>query len=389
MAKNLYLSRDTKVYLVLNDTHTWEIPVLDGYALSQATNASEVTLAEMEGADGVSRRGKRVFNDALAPAEWSFTTYVRPFASAGGGTTGLDADDTAGNVHAVDEALWAIMAGPAYYENFTFKDAAAGTAYFTQGTDSVTLDFTESNRSVLGEGMATNPYLVFRFGEAGAYKYYKLSEIVVNEATMDFDIDGIASINWSGMGSVLAETAVVPTVTINESITNTTNFIRNRLTQLTVTPDQSVYNTGDLQTTYDITLTGGSITISNNVTFITPEELGIVNYPIGHVTGNRSISGNFTAYLVAADASDADVNESSDFWADLSALTDVVTHNFNLTFSVGGSANFPRLQFTFPKAHVEIPTFSVEDVISLETTFTGLGTSLDTADEATVTYYAQ
>ncbi|MEC7223030.1 MAG: tandem-95 repeat protein, partial [Verrucomicrobiota bacterium] len=44
-------------------------------------------------------------------------------------------------------------------------------------------------------------------------------------------------------------------------------------------------------------LNGGNVTISNNITFITPEELGIVNVPIGHVTGTRSVSGSFTCYL--------------------------------------------------------------------------------------------
>ena len=96
MATNLFFSRDTKVYIELfnssgSATGVFEVPVLDGFSFSQANNSTEVTLAEMENSAGVSKRGRRVFNDSLAPVEWSFSTYVRPFKSAG--------TDTAGNAN--------------------------------------------------------------------------------------------------------------------------------------------------------------------------------------------------------------------------------------------------------------------------------------------------
>ena len=88
MATNLFFSRDTKVYIELfnssgSSTGVFEVPVLDGFSFSQAQNSTEVTLAEMENSAGVSKRGRRVFNDSLAPVEWSFSTYVRPFESVG------------------------------------------------------------------------------------------------------------------------------------------------------------------------------------------------------------------------------------------------------------------------------------------------------------------
>ena len=52
-----------------------------------------------------------------------------------------------------------------------------------------------------------------------------------------------------------------------------------------------------MASSYSLTLTGGNVTISNNMTFLTPETLGVVNQPLGHVTGTRSVSGNFTCYL--------------------------------------------------------------------------------------------
>ena len=70
MADNLFFSRDTRV--IVSDRHAsaptyWEIPVLDGFSFSQATNTSEITLNEMEAAAGGSRRGRRMFNDSYAP----------------------------------------------------------------------------------------------------------------------------------------------------------------------------------------------------------------------------------------------------------------------------------------------------------------------------------
>ena len=82
MAQQLYFSRDSIMRLEIG-SKTWKIPVLEGFSFSQATNVSEITLNEMESTAGVSRRGRRAFNDSLAPVEFSFGTYVRPFKSAG------------------------------------------------------------------------------------------------------------------------------------------------------------------------------------------------------------------------------------------------------------------------------------------------------------------
>ena len=87
MATQLYFSRDTKVYIEFNNK-VWEIPVLDGFSFSQGNNTSEITLNEMASAGGISRRGRRAFNDSLAPGEWSLSTYVRPFTAASGAANG-------------------------------------------------------------------------------------------------------------------------------------------------------------------------------------------------------------------------------------------------------------------------------------------------------------
>lgn len=370
MAQQLYFSRDTKVYVEIG-SNVWELPVLDGFSFSQATNVSEIALSEMEDSNRNSKRGRRAFNDSLAPAEWSFSTYVRPFVSAG---TGAGAADTAANHHAVEEALWALMAGDAAYASSSFTG-------FTSDTTDLNIDFDGSNKSVLG---TANIYFVV--GNANK-KVYKLTGAVVNEATLNFEIDGIAMIDWSGFAAeVVDDTASgLPTATIYEAVTATDNFIRNRLTQLTIVPttqDPDGDSTDELEASYDLTLTGGSITISNNITYITPEELGVVNIPIGHVTGGRAVSGNFTCYLLKDTAG---TNKSTDFFEDVKSISNVVTNSFALTFKVGGTAT-PSLQLSMPTAHLDIPTHSIEDVISLETNFNALPSTIDNTDEVELTY---
>jgi len=483
MADQLYFSRDSKCFIEFNNV-VWEIPVLDGFSFSQANNTSEITLSEMESTGGASRRGRRAFNDSLSAGEWSFSTYVRPFKSAGAAVgTGSSDDDVF--THAVEEVLWGMMAGADAYDttrsdfentttinatemvqgetyeivtigdtDFTVSNVAAFEAgvtpantvglVITAGSEAATgtgtvkrkvtshaalesrISFHASNTSTLG---TANIYFVL--GEASR-TVIKLKDAVVNEASIDFEIDGIATINWSGqcsevldftgstieaseapnngddtqdesdlaIGDVWLQTDSTPkthrlfvctenesgseafTTYVNEAITETDNFIRNRLTSLTIDGSSQ---TG-LQSSYSLTLTGGNITITNNISYITPEELGVVNVPIGHVTGARSVSGSFTCYLTRDDAT-FNSTKSRDFFEDLRGLTSVVTNNVGLTFNIGGTTTGTRrLEIDFGTAHVEIPTHSIEDVISLETNFQALPSSIDGTNEMTLKY---
>jgi len=174
---------------------------------------------------------------------------------------------------------------------------------------------------------------------------------------------------------------------IYEATLDTDNFIRNRLTQLSVVPTTQ-NPTGDgsneLESSYAITLTGGNITMSNNVTFITPEEIGLVNTPIGHVTGTRSVSGSMNCYLSKDTTA---TNNSADLWEDLKSISSVVTNSFGLVFKIGGTtAGTPRLEVNMPTCHLEIPTHSIEDVISVETAFNALPSTIDGTNEVTLKY---
>jgi hypothetical protein len=393
MADQFYFSRDTKVFMTPSGSTAvmWELPVLDGFSFSQATNTSEITLNEMTDANGRSRRSRQMFTDSYAPAEWSFSTYMRPFGAvpAVGDVWEPSASITGNPQHAVEEALWAYFVGAT-----SFTLGAGSTASVWAGPDldgdatatvpvvnndsSMEVNWTASEVAALGTFD-----LYFEMGGANSSTNltYKIEGCVVNSASIDFDIDGIATINWSGMGKIITESgadAPTPTALITEGTSTTSNFIRNRLTSLTATTGGS----GIFNTSYDLVLTGGNITMENNITFLTPETLGVVNQPLGNVTGTRSISGNFTCYL------NNDTDKSAELFEDIIESTTTITNDFDLTFNIGG-ANSPKVVVNMPNCHLEVPTHSIDDVISLDVNFHALPGSIDPGDDTAGNYEAK
>jgi hypothetical protein len=370
---NLFFSRDTRVFLA-QGANIWEIPVLNGYSFSQSTNSSTVTLAEMSDLTGGSRRGQRVFNDSMAPAEWSFDMYVRPTLVAG----------SPNKMFAAEEALWANLAAANAYTAGTTSWASG----VSRGATALDFDFTQSNKVLLG---TFDLYFVLGASKVAGLNYtasdattiYKISDCVVNEATINFEIDGIAMISWSGMGKQIAELAAYDaSAAIRTGLTSTNNMIRNRLTALELT----TAGTAPFVPSYDMTLTGGSITISNNITFLTPETLGVVNTPLGHVTGTRSVTGNFTCYL------DEKTNGSIDLVEDLLSATSIITNSFGMKFYVGGKASAdnpagPGILFDMAQCHLEIPNINNDDVIAIEVNFTALPSTISGTNEITKIRY--
>jgi len=375
MANSLHLSREVKVYVSFAGS-LWEIPVLDGYSFSQSTNTSEVTLAEMADSSNASRRGRKMFTDSVAPAEFSFSTYARPYTVDDGGTD---------EHHAVEEVLWAMFAG-APADSFNPAGGAGDPGVWTDVIGQVTtasgddivgakIDFDSSNKLTF----ATST-IYFKFpasSDGGTDLWYQLTDAVLTEASVDFDIDGITTINWSGQAKKLSEPDSAPNLTgaITNEITSTGNFIRNRLTQLSITGSGAA----PILSSYNVVLTGGNVSFTNEVNFVTPASLGIVNEPLNHVMGSRSVSGSFTCYI------DHNAGSSADLFDDLLASTTLVTNSFKLIFDVGGTSA-PHMRFVFPTAHIEIPTHSIEDVISVETNFHALPSDISDTDEATLTY---
>ena len=450
---------ETSAGAFANGDTAYVIPLLEGFSFSQTTNSSEITLSEMESTGGVSRRGRKMFNDSLAPVEWSFSTYLRPFLSSS--ATGTAATYGAAAQHLVDEVLWnALMAKGRLGEVNTEIESVTltrGTSVFTTaptvgfsggGGSGATAEailfptghadagkISHVNVTAGGSGYSSAPTVTFTGSAAsgsghsgvavvgdsddallsrgtaagnadanamimdtrrsnksaletmtlefnlGSNQLYKITKAVVNSATVNFDVDGIATVEWSGMGANIVSVTDGTQITSAKKITeggraaDTNNFIRNRLTSMSIAfadggnSDISPIN----DTAYNLTVTGGSISIENNISYLTPEELGVVNKPIEHVTGVRNIGGSFTCYLATG------AGGSREFFDDLvhDDSLGVTTHDFAITFNVGGTTGQPRVAFEMPHCHVEVPSHSIEDVISLETNFSSLQSDME------------
>lgn len=372
-------TRNAKVYVEYENPNdggsagsntVWQIPVLDGFSFSQSVESAEITASE---AGSAPARGRLLFNTAVAPVEWSFSTYVRPFATGGSGTAG-NWGGTANFVHAVEEVLWAMMFGATGY--------TVGTGTFTGGASFHTpaLTATGSKYTLAASNVAnfaSNWSIYFSFEDgATTQQVYKVTDAVVNSATIDFDIEGIATIQWSGFGKGIVDAGTTkPTRDIYEKITDTSTFIRNKLSVLDLDGETPALSAST------IALTGGSITIENNISYLTPEELGVVNQPFANVAGTRSITGNITCYL------DTKTNGSAALWNSLLGATTTIRNNFNMAIKIGGSTG-NRLVLDIPTAHLEIPTLGVEDLLTLDIAFhaqpsTG---SFDSTDEFFIEY---
>jgi len=305
------LSRNTKFIVSTVDTgwsaaNSFEIPILDGYSFSQDTESQTITVSE---AGATPARGQRVYNTALAPAEFSISTYVRPR---------FDATASPDETRAVEQILWDALASGAV-------DGAT-----TVSAASLDVDFAAS---ALNQLLKVNLY--FYTGDTT----FALTNAVVNSAEVDFSIDGIAMITWSGFADAIDERIAGTTAPDfvgspidYEPVDTAADFIVNKLSTVTLTNDNTT-------TTYTVILTGGSFTIDNGITFLTPEELGVLNKPLDHFTGTRAVSGTVTAYLKTGGT-----NDTGDLFADLAADTTTTLHDFTCNLIVGGTGNKPRLE---------------------------------------------
>ena len=244
-----------------------------------------------------------------------------------------------------EEPLWGMLMGsdsynPAtgvFYNSVIGAEDATNANVNTPAAATNTFDFSASNVS----SFADRWNIYFSFEDGSNIQVYKLDSSVVNSCSVDFDIDGIATIQWSGFAKTLTDSGTsVPADLAGAQaigITETTNFIRNRIS--TVTLSRTDVSPDDV---YNLVLTGGSFSIENNVSYLTPEELGIVNAPLANITGARSISGSMTCYLDNDQAN----SKSGELFADLVSDTTTVRNVFDMSINIGGeTADTPRIAF--------------------------------------------
>jgi hypothetical protein len=145
-------------------------------------------------------------------------------------------------------------------------------------------------------------------------------------------------------------------------------FITNKLSTVEFT---TLNKLGSIDTkTYTIALTGGSITINNNISYITPANLAVVNVPAVYYTGTRAITGTMNAYLRTG------TNETGtgQLLADtLSAASSTVSPMASLSIAIGGKTNSNRVVLDMPAVTFTIPTVDAQQVVSTSINFTAQG----------------
>ena len=219
---------------------------------------------------------------------------------------------------------------------------------------------------------------------------YAIDNCALDQAVVDFGLDGIAMVAWTGKGTALRQlttnisysTAADPVLTGGVTGTiagkNTTaGFITNKLSTVTL-----VSNIGGVSgTAYTLALTGGSITIANGITYVTPANLGVVNQPVGYYTGTRAISGSITAYLRTGSTNTAGLLSTLLAAAPTSAG---VEPKFKLQLEIGGATATTRVEIQADGAMVQIPTIDAQAVMSTTINFTAQGS--ESAQSATSGY---
>lgn len=404
MAQSLNLQRNSEVFLStiniqggaaassMTPSNTWKVEVLAGFAMSQAAATQDISA--METGTTPDRSSQR-FKTAINPVEWNFQTYLRPTGVES--NVGYTVHNTAGSSNSKPTADW-------YLWQSLISNTSAGVGDKESSVWQASGTFGTATRASTANTFAHNS----NFGSSSQYHlYFKLDNVVyqvanavVNQAVVDAAIDGIATTTWSGLGATLHEltntngvrdnaiavfggvnaqatvttaanacatnlakvASYHPYATWNTSIsgsTATASFIKNRLSSISV---QHTTEAGALST-YTFPVTALSLTYNNNITYLTPEELSVVNAPIGQFTGAREVTGSFTAYLRGADG------DSGQFLRNLVAdtrPTHISVANANLII---GGTTAPYVAFNMPAVLFDIPTHGIDDIITVAVNF--------------------
>ncbi|AUG85036.1 tail protein [Vibrio phage Ceto] len=349
----------------LDKTNTWEVLIQEDFAFNQDGNSTDINLDE---AGPRPTRGSKRFNDNLNPADWNFSTYLRPYLSDAG-TSNNKLDDV---VLTPDYALWHCLASGSPVD-ITNEDGVKANS------TNMLVSFKDNQYHQLNT--LTLFYLVDNV-------WYKIHDVQINQAEISMDIEGIGMTAWSGQGTKVEPLGTTQPFdpnsadfTFPDDVFETAPYIKNKLTTLFIKD-----NKDDVK--YDIPITGGSITINNNISYLTPNTLSRLDLPIGSFTGTFEVSGSLEAYLRNRESGD-----SQDRAAELlnKMITDrSITNSFQIGICLGGvypNANAstvtkaPGVVIVLPTAHLSVPSTETADVLGTSIEFKGIPTELDAGDE--------
>ena len=352
---SLQLLRNTRVFVTtaksgFTKDNTQEILVQDDISWGQDTNSTDITVNE---AGPRPTRGSKRFNDSLNAAEWSFSTYILPYL-----------DSIKSLVLTPDFLLWQGLSSGAALN-------LAGDTGAHANADNFMVNFKDNAYHELA--MLDVYFLI-----DGSWSVIQGCQ--VNQAEVSVDIDDIGRVTWSGNGNRLIPLDTAPfdanTIGMDDALylQLQSSYIKNKLTILKMKDLDSGKE-------YNIPITGGSFTMNNNVTYLTPNVMSRVNIPIGSFTGSFEMTGSLTAYL------NTNPLGSQELYKDLVNTLKVV-NRFQISLILGGEYDDPRPAaiLVASRANVNIPSIETDDVIGTSLEFKALPTELDSGDEGYLSF---
>ncbi len=216
--------------------------------------------------------------------------------------------------------------------------------------------------------------------------WYTIDNCAMDQATIDFGLDAIAMVAWTAKGTRLNTIAAPTGVDLSQanpilgtsgSLAGTATgrtvdaaYITNKLSTVTVV--STLGGTGTGNTAYTVVLTGGNISVSNNINYVTPNNIGVVNVPIGYFTGSRAISGTMNAYLRTGTGQVADILANM-----LANIATSAETKYKLQVEIGGLTSVNRVELEMPGVVLGVPSVEIADVVSTAITFNAQGTAKD------------
>lgn len=348
------------------------------YAVPTATTAPSLTLTYT--ASGIT--------SSVAGSTPTASTLVVGEVVCIKGAIGVGANAVNAPVRVVSASATTIVV-----EYLTEPTTAPSTANFSSGSISFIRTAWIENAAVAADIGYVAGYAEANIGRSGLNQLlpfgmvitvdgvtYALDNCALDQAVIDFGLDGIATVAWTGKATALravtnntytgTSTVTMATGGVQGSAngkSTSTKYITNKLS--TVGLVSKLYGTdGTVGTTYTLALTGGSITVANNINYVTPALIGVVNTPTTYYTGTRSVTGTLNAYLKTGTTNSAGLLGQM--------LTDAATTTepkFQLALNIGGSTATTRVDILMNGCNLQIPTVDAQAVMSTAINFTAQG----------------
>ena len=325
---DFYLSQEVRVFLHTGSAYHEIVPQSGTVAFSQISTSTDVAAQTLPFSNSTSNVASKKASEKIKtefdPGSWSFSTFIRPLGKT--------------DAHAI---LWKYFLD----HNFAF------TSQILEGTGhNRDFDFNQGGSNQFFD-------LYFHFPNN---KAYKMSNCVVNVASISMAIEGLSTVTWEGLGTSLDPVDfTVPTITNSSHIASSSGKVIGKLSTVSYTGVNFTLSE------FTLPITEGSIVLSHNISAISYPILGEITKPFSFTKGIPTATGSFSGYITGT----VSESETKKFVKDLVDSTDPVVQ---LDIRVGSSTTLNNMHVKIPYAFVEAPALNLENILSFSTSFTSL-----------------